>query len=98
FMGLDDVTGVAGFPVKKGRTFLFDWDDGTTHYAASLGQDRLGGDLAIAIDPRNADNVYLVWGEVLANQPVLHVTRSTNGGQQWSANLYTIVNAKNPGL
>jgi len=98
FTGLDAVNGVAGFPAVKGRTFLFDWDDGTTHYAAELGGDRLGGDLAIAVDPRNANNVYLVWGEVLANQPVLHVSRSTNGGQQWSGNLYTIVNAKNPGL
>lgn len=99
FMGLDDASGVAGFPVVKGRTFLFDWDDGITHYAAELGHDRLGGDLAIAVDSRDPDNVYLVWGEVVANQPVLHVTRSKNGGQQWSTNnLYTVVNAKNPGL
>jgi len=67
-------------------------------FPARLGGDRLGGDLAIAIDPQNADSVYVVWGEVLDGQPALHVNRSTNGGQQWSGILRTIKNAKNPGL
>ena len=89
FMALRDQSGVAGLPVIKARTFLFD---------ALLGRDRLGGDLAIAVDPRNVDTVYLVWSEVLNNQPALHVIRSTNGGQQWSGILRTVRNAKNPGL
>ena len=94
FTALHDENGVAGFPVKKARTFLFDADN----FPAILGRDRLGGDLAIAIDPQNADSVYVVWGEVLGNQPVLHVSRSTNGGQKWSDIPHTIKNAKNPGL
>jgi len=90
FTALSDQNGVAGRPVIKARTFLFD---------PLLGRDRLGGDLAIAVDPRNADTVYLVWGELLQNQPALHVTRSTDGGQQWSSPpLHTVTNAKNPGL
>ena len=89
FTALPDQNGVAGVPVEKARTFLFD---------APLGRDRLGGDLAIAVDPRNADTVYLVWGELLQNQPALHVTRSTDGGHQWSPPLYTVTNANNPGL
>jgi hypothetical protein len=89
FTALNDQNGVPGFPVIKARTFLFD---------ALLGIDRLGGDLAIAVDPRNADSVYLVWGELLQNQPALHVIRSTDGGKQWSGNLRTVRNAKNPGL
>ena len=44
---------------------------------ALLGRQRLGGDLAIAVDPQNADKVYLVWGELVESQPALHVTRST---------------------
>src|SRR5262249_9860232 len=84
--------GVAGFTVVKARTFLFDWDNGKTHYEAVLGKDRLGGDLAIAVDPQNADSLYVVWGEVLDGQPALHVTRSTNGGQKWSDILHTIKN------
>jgi hypothetical protein len=91
FKALHDENGVAGFPVKKGRTFLFD---------ALLGRDRLGGDLAIAVDPQNADSLYVVWSDVLDDQPApaLHVSRSTNGGQKWSDIPHTIKNAKNPGL
>ena len=43
---------------------------------ALLGRRRLGGDLAIAVDPQNDDSVYLVWGELLNGQPALHVIRS----------------------
>lgn len=86
--------GVAGFTVVKARTFLFDADN----FPALLGRDRLGGDLAIAVDPQNAETLYLVWGQVLEGQPALNVTRSTNGGQDWSGILHTIRNAKNPGL
>jgi hypothetical protein len=82
FTALHDDNGVAGFPVVKARTFLFDWDDGAS----------------IAVDPQHAETVYLVWGEVLDDQPVLHVTRSTDGGQKWSGILHTVKNAKNPGL
>ncbi len=94
FKALHDENGVAGFPVVKARTFLFDAD----RFPALLGRDRLGGDLAIAVDPQNAETVYLVWGQLLEDQPALNVTRSTNGGQQWSGILHTIRNAKNPGL
>lgn len=81
--------GATGHSVISGRTFLFD---------PLLGGDRLGGDLAIAVDPRNADNVYLVWGDVSGNQPLLHVIRSKDGGQTWLPTLHTVNNAKNPGL
>ena len=89
FEALHDPSGAPGFSVVKGRTFLFD---------PLLGGDRLGGDLAIAVDPLNAESVYLVWGEVLGNQPVLHVIRSKDGGRNWSGILHTVNNAKNPGL
>src|SRR5262249_40464304 len=105
FKALRDENGVPGFPVVKERTFLHDGDDflnGGKHYEAHLGNDRLGGDLAIAVDPQNAEKVYLVWSQVLddqPDQPALLVSRSTNGGQQWSdPPLHTIRNAKNPGL
>ena len=94
FTALRDPSGVPGFRVKKRRTFLFD-DDGTP---ALLGRDRLGGDLAIAVDPRNADNVYVVWGELVDNKPALRVMRSNKSGTEWLPILYTVTNAKNPGL
>jgi hypothetical protein len=90
FTALRDENRVAGSPVKTRRTFFFN---------SRLGRDRLGGDLAIAVDPENADNVYVVWGELLENQPALQVVRSKDGGQRWSEPpLRTIRNAKNPGL
>jgi len=94
FTRLQDQNGVAGFPVKKARTFLFDED----YFPALLGKQRLGGDLAIAVDPGNSNKVYLVWGEVLGGQPVLHVVSSDNGGTNWSPIVRTVTNAVNPGL
>jgi hypothetical protein len=93
FAALRDQNGVAGFPVVKARTFLFDDD-----CPALLGRDRLGGDLAIAVDPQNANTVCLVWGELVAGKPTLHVTRSDDSGATWSGSLRTVTNAKNPGL
>lgn len=93
FTALRDQNGVPGFTVKR-RTFLFD-DDGTP---ALLGRDRLGGDLAIAVDPRDANNLYVVWGELVGNQPALHIMHSDKGGTKWSPVLHTVTNAKNPGL
>jgi hypothetical protein len=78
-----------GFPVVTQRTF--GWD-------ALLGEDRLGGDLALAVDPRDANRVYLVWGELVNGQPALYVIRSDDGGTKWSDKLHTVMNAKNAGL
>jgi hypothetical protein len=94
FTALHDQNGIAGFPVVRSRTFLFDADG----FVALLGEQRLGGDLAIAVDPRNADKVYLVWGERVQGQPALHVIYSDNGGTLWSPFLHTVTNAINPGL
>lgn len=95
FKALKDPNGVPGFTVVKQRTFLFDGDG----YPALLGRDRLGGDLAIAVDPKNADTVYLVWGNLINGQPTLHLIRGDKGGTVWSTkDLRTVMNAKNPGL
>jgi hypothetical protein len=94
FTALHDQNGVAGFPAVKARTFLFDADN----FPALLGRQRLGGDLAIAVDPRNADKVYLVWGERVNDQPALRVIYSDNAGTNWSSTLRTVMNAINPGL
>ena len=81
--------GFFGMRVVKERTFA--WD-------LCLGNDRLGGDLAIAVDPKHANTVYLAWSEQLQNQPTLHVKKSTDGGTNWGPVLRSIGNAKNPGL
>jgi hypothetical protein len=94
FTALLDQNGIGGFPAVTARTFLFD----AYNSPALLGRQRLGGDLAIAVDPQNADKIYVVWGERVNNKPALHVISSENGGTNWSPILYTVPNAINPGL
>jgi hypothetical protein len=87
-----------GRRVAQGRKlpWINDFDD------VSFGQERLGGDLAIAVDPRpeQAGTVYLSWADrVGANDYTLHVRSSKDSGKTWSAaDLLTLTNAKNPGL
>lgn len=82
---------IAGMRVVKGVKFI--WDD-------LMGNQRLGGDIAIAVNPNDSRVVYLAWADI---QPTtgytLHVRRSTDGGVTWSANdLRTVARATNPGL
>jgi hypothetical protein len=78
-----------GLRVIKKRTF--GWDQ-------CLGGDRLSGDLAIAVHPKDAGVIYLVWSEQVNDQPTLHVMKSEKAGAKWSPVLRTVNNAKNPGL
>lgn len=68
-------------------------------FASLLGTQRVGGQCAIAVDPRNSSIVYIAWadGTTGANQAV-HVRRSTDRGVTWSADIRTIATATNPGL
>jgi hypothetical protein len=66
-----------------------------------MGQQRLGADSAIAVDPANPDVVWVAWGD----QPqgtlspwTIHVRRSADGGQTWSGDLRTVPQGKNPCL
>jgi hypothetical protein len=75
------------------------------HFTASvgpLGFERIGGDLSIAVDPRDEDNVWLAWcdrpGGVKSRAWTLHVRRSTNRGRTWSGDVRTVAKAKNPAL
>jgi hypothetical protein len=65
----------------------------------SFGNDRYGPDLAIAVDPHDADRVYVVYlTGTSATDALLHLRRSHDGGQTWSSDLRTIPTAKNPSL
>jgi hypothetical protein len=68
-------------------------------FADLLGTQRVGGQLAIAVDPRNSSVLYIAWadGSAGANQTI-HVRRSTDRGVNWSGDLRTISTATNPGL
>ena len=69
----------------------------TTGYVANasntpltLGQERTFSDLAIAVDPNDANHVLLVYGNVPGfGQLQLNVIESTDGGATWSASKFT---------
>jgi hypothetical protein len=62
----------------------------------SLGNQRVGSQIAIAVDPSNSQSVFVAWGD--GSPYTLHVRHSTDGGQHWGADLRTIASATNPGL
>ena len=63
------------------------------------GQQRLGGDVAIAVDPTNSATVYIAWADLQANVYTVHIRRSTDRGVTWSPNdLLTLPRATNPSL
>jgi hypothetical protein len=65
----------------------------------TMGQERLGPNLAIAVDPRNSDRVYIAYVDTAGSNSTIHVLRSTDRGANWSgSDLRTINNAWNPGL
>ncbi len=68
--------------------------------SANIGQQRLVGDLSIAVDPNNSATVYVCWGDLAPGGiPLLHVRKSSDSGASWSAvDIETIINAVNPAL
>jgi hypothetical protein len=64
-----------------------------------MGQERLGPNLAIAVDPRNSSNVYIAYTDLAGSNSTIHVLRSQNRGATWSASdVRTVNNATNVGL
>jgi hypothetical protein len=63
-----------------------------------LGQQRIGGDLSIAVDPNDSATVYVCYGDQQGGTYSLFVRKSTDSGATWSGNLRTIANATNPAL
>lgn len=54
--------------------------------APTLGQERIGSTLSIAVDPNNSSTVYLGWADRGSKGDIytLHVRRSTDRGATWS--------------
>lgn len=98
FQNLTDPSdGLAGRLVVRGVKSPFH----QTGVPAS-GQQRLGGTLSLAVDPRDAMSgiVYLAWADRQAQSDfVLHIRRSTDRGTTWSpADLLTVPNGTNAAL
>ena len=80
----------AGMRVVRGASFNFN---------GFLGLQRTGGDVSIAVDPKNSDIVYVAYNDDQPNGVyALHVLRSTDRGQTWSAELKRVNNALNPAM
>jgi hypothetical protein len=63
------------------------------------GQNRLGGDISIAVDPNDSKTVYLAYAEGEdVDHYKLHLRFSSNSGSTWSPDLLTIPRATNPAL
>ena len=91
----DPADGVAGRRVVAGRNVPW-----ANFSQANFGQERfVGSNMSIAVDPWNSSRLYLAWADrVGTTDYTLHVRRSTNRGQTWSADIRTITNATNPAL
>ena len=66
----------------------------------SIGQDRVGHDLAIATDPGNSNTVYVAWADLTNGLYTLHLRRYTTA-PTWSGTADlgpSRTNAKNPAL
>jgi hypothetical protein len=94
FQALTDTDRLAGRRVVQGVTIPFS-------NASTLGQERIGSTLSIAVDPNNSATVYMAWGDRVGTGDIytIHVRRSTDKGVTWSSSdLRTLTNATNPAL
>jgi len=68
--------------------------------APTLGQERIGSTLAIAVDGQHSENVYLAWADRVGTGDIytVHVRRSTDRGATWSGDLRTLTNATDASL
>jgi hypothetical protein len=65
----------------------------------NFGNDRYGPDLSIAVDPHDAQRVYIAYVTgTSAADDILHLLWSGDGGQTWSADVRSVPVAKNPSL
>ena len=93
FADLQDTDGSPGRRLAAGVKFPF--------HSTGLGvpgQQRRGGDLAVAVDPADSAVVYVSWSAVeTGHGHTLHLQRSANRGQTWTE-LLTIHEAINPSI
>src|SRR5256884_2353869 len=68
--------------------------------APTLGQERIGSTLSIAVNPLHSDTVYLAWADRVGNGDIytVHLRRSGDRGATWTGDLRTVTNATNASL
>ncbi len=87
---VDPTDNKVGMRVVRGAKFNFNGEKG---------QQRLGGDVSMAVDPSNSDVIYIAYNDDQPNGIYsLHVLRSTDRGATWSPELRQLDDALNPAL
>jgi hypothetical protein len=67
--------------------------------ASTLGQERIGSTLSLAVDPGHSGTVYVAWADRSGSDIyTIHVRRSADRGVTWTADVRTISNATNASL
>ena len=90
---LDPSDGLPGRIIAKNVKFPF-----RRQGKPAEGQQRLGGDLSIAVNPADSKIVYLAFTALVGSKLTLHVQSSTDSGQTWSADLLTVPFGINVGV
>ncbi|MFD9127412.1 hypothetical protein [Kitasatospora sp. NPDC059571] len=93
---LDPDDSEVGLRVVTGRKVRFNVQ------VPSLGQERTGADLAIAVDQTDSNSVWIAWcdnqGGAAPTDYVLHIRHSADRGATWAVAHPDIRNGKNPAL
>ena len=87
-----------GAPAGDGKVGVRVAKSVSVPFFAFIGQQRIGGDVAIAVDPRNSSNLYISWGDTSSGTYTIRVRRSQDRGATWSGDLRTLTNATNASL
>jgi hypothetical protein len=68
--------------------------------APTLGQERIGSTLALAVAPNHSEVVYVAWADRVGSGDIytIHLRRSVDRGATWSGDIRTVVNATNASL
>jgi hypothetical protein len=91
---VDPADHISGIRVAHGISFPFNHDE-----KGVPGQQRLGGDVAIAVDPTDSAVVYVAYAALdPATGYTVHVRCSQDHGLTWSADLLTLPRTTNPSL
>ena len=72
---------------------------GLTQSLTKLGTQRVTSPLSIAVHPTDSNILYVAFAEgSTAATYTMHVRNSTDGGSNWSGDLFTVASATNPSL
>src|SRR5207253_5004239 len=65
--------------------------------APTLGQERIGSTLSIAVNPLHSDTVYMAWADRVGtgDSYTVHLRRTGDRGATWSGDRRTVTNATN---